>query len=47
MRAEYEGLAQAFGWGEEVFAELNQTAIEAAFCDAATRDKIKKRLEET
>ena len=45
MRDEYLGLAKTFGWGEEVFADLNRTALDAAFCDAATREAVLKRLE--
>lgn len=47
MTAEYEGLNRAFGWGPDDFAEVNKTAMEAAFCDAATRADILKRLEQT
>ncbi|MCX7644622.1 MAG: adenosine deaminase [Rhodobacteraceae bacterium] len=45
MEREYACLAEAFGWDEGVFARLNRTAMEAAFCDAATRDAILRRLE--
>ncbi len=45
MTAEYEGLARAFGWDEDDFAALNRTALDAAFCDAETRDRIASRLE--
>ena len=45
MVNEYEQLNRAFGWDQADFAALNQTAIEAAFCDEATRIKVKKRLE--
>ena len=45
MRDEYLGLAKAFGWDEEVFADLNRVAMDAAFCDATTRDAVLKRLE--
>jgi len=38
-------LEQAFGWGAEDFTALNMTAIDAAFCDADTKARIKKRLE--
>ena len=38
-------IATAFGWDETVFRDLNRTAAKAAFCDAATRDAILKRLE--
>ena len=45
MRKEYENLARSFGWDEEVFADLNRTAMEAAFCDDATRQAVMKKLE--
>ena len=47
MTREFEGLARAFGWDDEVFAELNRTALDAAFCDGATKDRIAKLLEAT
>jgi adenosine deaminase len=34
----------AFGWDEEVFAEIARTSLDAAFCDAATKEKIAKKL---
>lgn len=45
MTREYEALERAFGWDEEVFAQIARTALEAAFCDDATRDALAKRLE--
>ncbi|EPX79762.1 adenosine deaminase [Salipiger mucosus] len=45
MADEYEALAHAFGWTEEVFEDIAVTAAEAAFCDEATRAGIRKRLE--
>ena len=45
MGREYEELERAFGWGAEDFAALNDTALGAAFCDPATRESLKKRLE--
>jgi len=45
MEREFARLAEAFDWDEGVFARLNRTAMEAAFCDAATREAILKRLE--
>lgn len=45
MTDEFDMLAQTFGWGEADFAEVNQNAVDAAFCDDATRSKITKRLE--
>jgi adenosine deaminase len=44
MTREYEGLARVFGWDEADFNEITQNALEAAFCDDATRDKIRERL---
>ena len=45
MTKEYEGLARVFEWNEDDFKALNQTALAAAFCDDATRDRIAKKLE--
>ncbi|KIC43942.1 adenosine deaminase [Ruegeria sp. ANG-S4] len=45
MRREYEMLNKAFGWDDEDFTALNKTALDAAFCDDATRENILKRLE--
>ncbi len=47
MTAEYEALHDAFGWDERDFREIARTAARAAFCDAATRDRLLKRLDET
>ena len=45
MQREYDLLSEAFDWDEGVFQTLNETAISAAFCDAATKTKIRKKLE--
>jgi len=45
MCREYVRLAEAFGWQAADFAAMNRVAAEAAFCDAATRAAILKRLE--
>jgi len=45
MTREFDMLAQTFGWDEDDFKALNQTSLDAAFCDDATRSKIAKRLE--
>ncbi len=42
---EYDRLAEAFGWTEADFAAMNRGAMDAAFCDAATRAEMMKRLE--
>ena len=47
MTAEYENLNRSFGWDETDFAALAETALEAAFCDHATRQALAKRLKET
>ncbi len=47
MTREFELLASGFGWDENDFAGLNQTALEAAFCDDETRAKVAKHLEMT
>nr|MCW1952464.1 adenosine deaminase family protein [Octadecabacter sp.] len=45
MTDEFDMPAQTFDWGEDDFNALNQTALDAAFCDADTRASIAKRLE--
>jgi len=45
MTSDYENLERSFGWDHEVFAQVNKTALDAAFCDPATRARIAKRLE--
>ncbi len=47
MRDEYVNLARTFRWDKDVFAELNDTAARAAFCDEDTRTRVLKRLERT
>ena len=40
MNAEYESLSRTFGWTESDFLYLNRVALDAAFCDEATKDKL-------
>ncbi|MGB0498599.1 MAG: adenosine deaminase [Rubricella sp.] len=40
MRAEYEALAATFGWTKAEFDACNRTALNAAFCDEATRARL-------
>lgn len=42
---EYELLADTFGWDAEVIRAVNVTAARAAFCDAATKETLLKKLE--
>ena len=44
MTKEWEGLERTFGWGPDDLAELNRVALDAAFCDEATKDRVRKRL---
>jgi adenosine deaminase len=44
MLREYALLNRAFGWEEDVFAELNRTAARAAFCDEALRARLLERI---
>lgn len=46
MAREYEMLHRAFDWDEGQFARLNRTALDAAFCDADTKARIAKLLEQ-
>ena len=45
MTREYDMLHEAFDWDDGVFATLNRTALDAAFCDIDTKAKIAKLLE--
>lgn len=44
LRHEYDRLADTFGWGETEFTQTNQWAVDAAFCDTITRDRLRKDL---
>lgn len=44
MTHEYDRLSETFGWTEEDLRAVGLTAIDAAFCDADTREAVKKRL---
>ena len=47
MTREWEDLERAFGWGPADLAELNRTALAAAFCDEATRARVAEMIEVT
>ena len=47
MTAEYNMLHKIFGWNEDDFKTINETALAAAFCDDDTRARVAKRLETT
>lgn len=44
LAREWEGLERAFGWGPQDLRELNRVALEAAFCDRPTRERVGKAL---
>lgn len=44
MRHEYDRLADAFGWGDVEFTQMNKWALDAAFCDKATRVRMEKEF---
>lgn len=46
MDKEYANLAENFGWETADFKEVNETAIDAAFCDAETKEQLRKKLEQ-
>ena len=43
MNKEYENLAKTFGWVQTDFVALHQVALDAAFCDDLTKEKIIKQ----
>ena len=46
MAREYDMLNRAFDWDEGVFAKIARTSLDAAFCDADTKARILKTLEQ-
>lgn len=44
MSQEYQKLADVFGWDEGDFKQINQWAADAAFCDEATRARLRKEF---
>ncbi len=42
---EYASVSQTFGWTHEDQMDITRTAIEAAFCDEATRNRLLVRLD--
>lgn len=46
MTREYDMLNRAFDWDEGVFHAISKTAVEAAFCDAETKTRLLKTLEQ-
>lgn len=46
MTCEFDNLHKTFGWETADFAALNQTALDAAFCDAETKTTLAQRLKD-
>ena len=44
MTKEYESLEEHFGWGDAEFSEVEETAIDAAFCDDDTKTALRAKL---
>ena len=42
---EYSSVARTFDWARDVQLGVTRTAIEAAFCDGATKQRLIVRLE--
>jgi adenosine deaminase len=45
MKREFDRLAHDLGWEDEELMALNAAALDAAFCDGDTKDRIRKTLE--
>ena len=45
MTREFDRLAEAFDWDDGIFDTIARTSVNAAFCDAKTRERLLKRLE--
>ena len=44
LNEEYEKLNRHFDWQTEQFLKVNQYAIDAAFCDEDTKEKLREKL---
>lgn len=44
LTLEYQRLADAFGWAEAEFRQMNLWAVDAAFCDETTKTRLRKEL---
>jgi adenosine deaminase len=45
MTREYRKLHETFGWGLADFQAINRTAMNAAFCDDETRQRVMAKFE--
>lgn len=44
LNNEYARLADAFGWGDSEFSQMNQWAIDASFCNEDTKTRLRKEI---
>ena len=44
LSKEYEDLHNVFGWGFEIFSQINKKSLEFAFCDAKLKEKLIQQL---
>ena len=44
LSKEYQDLHDVFGWGFEIFSQINKKSLEFAFCKAKTKEKLIQQL---
>ena len=44
LSKEYQDLHDVFGWGFEIFSQINKTSLEFAFCEAKLKEKLIQQL---
>ena len=46
LSKEYQDLHNVFGWGLEIFSEINKKSLEFAFCEAKLKEKLIQQIKE-
>ena len=44
LSKEYQDLHNVFGWGFEIFSQINKKSLEFAFCEAKLKEKLIQQL---
>ena len=44
LSKEYQDLHNVFGWGFEIFSQINKKSLEFAFCEARLKEKLMQQL---
>ena len=44
LSKEYQDLHNVFGWGFEIFSQINKRSVEFAFCEAKLKEKLIQQL---